>query len=64
MSTVVITSTVTHHTGHPRETIREALEDDPNAKVIWDGKEVIGVCPVCSGVLIEGDDLANCTYCN
>ena len=61
MSQVVIRSTVTHLTGRPRDTIREALEDDPNAKITWDGKDVIGVCEKCRAVLTEGE--SPCPYC-
>ncbi len=61
MSKVVITSTVTHHTGSPRDLIRESLEDDPKAQIVWDGKEVIGVCEKCNAVLVEGD--SPCPYC-
>lgn len=61
MSQVTIVSTATHHTGRPRDLIREALEDDPKSKITWDGKEVIGLCERCDAVLVEGD--STCPYC-
>lgn len=61
MSRVTIVSTVTHNTGRPRDLIREALEDDPHAKITWDGKEVIGLCGECNAVLVDGD--TPCPYC-
>jgi len=55
MSKVTIKSTITHLTGHPRETIREAFADDPNARIFWDGREVVGICKECNAILMEGE---------
>ena len=55
MSKVTIKSTITHFTGHPRETIREAFADDPNVRVLWDGREVVGLCKECNAILVEGE---------